>query len=102
MLFGQVYFALVYFQFNRVILRCACLTQCTDFIYFCCLFLNCTLLGGFKPSGQAISVCISTVAVFTPGLVAAAAWAYVVFTELNMSICFLASVYEIHLSAFIL
>ena len=102
MLFGQIYFALAYFQLDRVILRCTCLTRCTGFIPFIYLFLNCTLFGCFVPSGQVISVCVSTFTVFTTGLIAAAAWVYVVFTELNMSICFLASVYEIPLSALIL
>ena len=70
-------------------------------LYLLC-FSTVHFFGCFVPSGQVISVCVSTFTVFTTGLFAAAAWAYVVFTELNMSICFLASVYEIPLSALIL
>ena len=69
----------------------------TGFIHFSCLFFNCTLFGCFVPSGQVISVCVSTFTVFTTGLVDTATWAQVVFTELNISICLLGSVYEIPL-----
>ena len=97
MLFSQIHFALAYFKFNGIILRCTCLTRYTGFTHLICLFLNYTLFGCFVPSGQVISVCVSTFTVFTTGLVVAT-----VFTELNMSICFLASVYEIPLSALLL
>ena len=63
--------------------------------WFYSLYLSvsqlCTFVGCFVPSDQVISVFVSTFTVFTTCLVAAAAWAYVVFTELNMSICFLAN-----------
>ena len=41
--FGQIYFALAYFKFYWVILRCTCLTRYTGFIHLSYLFFNCTL-----------------------------------------------------------
>ena len=102
MFFGQIYFTFAYFQFNGVILKCTSVTCCTGFIHFSCLFSTAHFLCSFEPSGQVISVCISTVVICTTGLVDATAWAYVVFKELNMSISFLSSMYEICLSALIL
>ena len=79
MLFGQTYFALAYFQFNGVIWRCTCLIRCTGFIHLSCLFhLSGHFLGCLAPYGHVVSVYVSTFAVFTTGLVAAATWAYVV------------------------
>ena len=64
-------------------------------------FSTAHFLGRFATSGQFISDCVSTVDVFTVDLVAATAWTLVDFTDLNISIYFLASVYEIPLSVFI-
>ena len=99
MLLVQSYSTLAYCQFNRVILRCICLTQYTVLSHFSCWFLICNLFWLFCAIWPSY-FCVSTVIIFTASLLAAAAWAYVYFRELNISISFLASVYKIPLPLF--